>query len=143
MRPEQNHSQTVALMNQLLDGYTFEAHTILLNEGEHFAHSLTLRAVGRSSSLLLFTEYLQGFANHILGCAEVAGLQLLFYYFFLLRRQIDFHRPKTPSVPMPHDTSLGNIGARELPTRARACGEAPRVRSARRRCGRIFRGVRG
>jgi len=50
MRPARDHSQTVPLVNQLLDGDTFEADAVLLNEGEHFAYGLTLRAVRRPGS---------------------------------------------------------------------------------------------
>ncbi len=46
MRPALNHSQTVALVNQLLDRNTFQTHAVLLDKSEHFADGLALCRVG-------------------------------------------------------------------------------------------------
>ena len=76
-------------MNQLLNRNTFHAHPVLLNKGEHFNHGLALRTVGGASRSLLLTTNMQGFVNHFLDGAEVAGFELVINDLFLLRRQIN------------------------------------------------------
>jgi hypothetical protein len=79
-------------VNHLLNRNTFQAHPVLLNEGEHFKHGLALRTVRGAGRSLPLTENMQGFVNHFLDGAEVAGFELVLNDLFLLRRQIDIHR---------------------------------------------------
>jgi len=66
----------VAFVNELLNGDTYEAYPVCLNECEHFVDGLALCAVRRTGGrrLVFLLENLQGFANYFLGRVELAGL---------------------------------------------------------------------
>ena len=85
-RPARNRSQTVALVNQLLDGNAFQTYVVFLNKGQHLTHSFPLCTVGSTGArrLFLFTQNLQGLADHFLDGVEVAGFQLILDQLFLL-----------------------------------------------------------
>jgi hypothetical protein len=89
-RPVRNHSQTVALVNQLLDRDTLQADSIALDKSEHFTHGFALCNVCsiRAPRSVFFTENLQSFANHLLEAVEVAGLQLFFDDLFLFKKSV-------------------------------------------------------
>ena len=68
MRPARNRSQTVTRMNQFFDRNAFEVYAILLDEGEHFAHGLSLRSINpnRTQGTPPVTEDVQRFVNNLL-----------------------------------------------------------------------------
>ena len=95
MRPVRNHSQTVALVNQLLDRDTLQADSIPLDKSEQFTHGFALCTICsiRAPRSVFFAENLQSFPNYFLDAVKVARLQLFVDDLFLFRRQVDIHRP--------------------------------------------------
>jgi hypothetical protein len=92
-RPVQNHSQTMAFVNQLFDGDAVESNSVGFNEREHFTHSFALIAVGRVGRRRAFPllKGLQGFSNHIFGRPKMPGLQPFVDDLRLLGCQLDIH----------------------------------------------------
>ena len=99
MRPVRNHSQTVALVNQLLHRNTLQADSIPLDKSEHFTHGFALCTICsiRAPRSVFFAENLQNF----LDAVKVARLRWSFVGESVYERASHSDDRRYPRFPLP------------------------------------------